>query len=86
MNGALSGASVVKIYCGSFDSGFSVLQLRLTIPGLAASERLGLGRALGTLGRFGAAAAELDRVADELPDAEAVTVRAESRSLRARSN
>ena len=28
----------------------------------------------------------LDRVADELPDAEAVTVRAESRSLRARSN
>ena len=63
-----------------------VLQLRLTIPGVATSERLGLARALGTLGRFGAAAAALDRVADELPDEEAVTVRAESRALRARSN
>ena len=63
-----------------------MLQLRLTIPGMATSERLGLARALGTLGRFGAAAAALDRLADELPDEEAVTVRAESRALRARSN
>ncbi len=63
-----------------------VLQLRLAIPGVAVPDRLGLARALGTLGRFGAAAAELDRVADELPDAEADTIRAESRSLRARSN
>jgi hypothetical protein len=35
---------------------------------------------------FGAAATELDRVADELPDEEAVTVRTESRMLRARAN
>jgi regulator of sirC expression with transglutaminase-like and TPR domain len=63
-----------------------VLQLRLAIPGTSVAERLGLARALGTLGRFGSAAAELDRVADELPAAEAVTVRAESRALRARSN
>jgi regulator of sirC expression with transglutaminase-like and TPR domain len=63
-----------------------VLQLRLTIPGVAVSERLGLARALGTLGRFGAAATALDRVAEELPGEEAVTVRAESRALRARSN
>jgi hypothetical protein len=41
---------------------------------------------LGSLGLFGAAAIELDRVADELPDEEAVTVRAESRMLRARAN
>ena len=63
-----------------------VLQLRLSIPGLAVAERLGLARALGSLGRFAAAAIELDRVADELPDEEAVTVRAESRALRARAN
>jgi regulator of sirC expression with transglutaminase-like and TPR domain len=63
-----------------------VLQLRLTIPGLAVPDRLGLARALGSLGLFGAAAIELDRVADDLPDEEAVTVRAESRLLRARAN
>ena len=63
-----------------------VLQLRLTIPGLAVAERLGLARALGSLGQFGSAAVELDRVADELPDEEAVTVRAESSMLRARAN
>lgn len=63
-----------------------VLQLRLTIPGLAVADRLGLARALGSLGLFAAAAGELDRVADELPDVEAVTVRAESRLLRARAN
>jgi len=63
-----------------------VLQLRLAIPGVPVPERLGLARALGTLGRFAASAAELDRVADELPDAEAVTIRAESRALRARAN
>ncbi|HKN90817.1 MAG TPA: transglutaminase-like domain-containing protein [Acidimicrobiia bacterium] len=63
-----------------------VLQLRLAIPGTPVAERLGLARALGTLGRFGAAAAELDRVADELPDAEAAAVRAEARALRARAN
>jgi regulator of sirC expression with transglutaminase-like and TPR domain len=67
-------------------SGAWVLQLRLAIPGVPVPDRLGLARALGTLGRFGAAAAELDRVADELPDAEAATVRAESRALRARAN
>ena len=63
-----------------------MLQLRLAIPGTPVAERLGLARALGTLGRFGAAAAELDRVADELPDAEAAAVRAEARALRARAN
>jgi hypothetical protein len=63
-----------------------VLQLRLTVPGLAVPDRLGLARALGSLGLFGAAAIELDRVADGLPDEEAVTVRAESRLLRARAN
>ncbi|HEV7862509.1 MAG TPA: transglutaminase-like domain-containing protein, partial [Acidimicrobiia bacterium] len=63
-----------------------VLHLRLTIPGMTVPERLGLARALGSLGQFGSAAVELDRVADELPDIEAVTVRAESRALRARAN
>jgi regulator of sirC expression with transglutaminase-like and TPR domain len=63
-----------------------VLELRLTIPGLPVAERLGLARALGSLGQFGSAAAALDRIADELPPEEAVTVRAESRALRARHN
>jgi regulator of sirC expression with transglutaminase-like and TPR domain len=71
---------------GNLRSAAWVLHLRLTIPGLAVSERLGLARALGSLGRFGSAAAELDRVADTLPDEEAVTVRAESRALRSRAN
>ena len=63
-----------------------VLELRLTIPALPVAERLGLARALGSMGRFGSAAAALDRVADELPPEEAVTVRGESRALRARQN
>ncbi|HVW33071.1 MAG TPA: transglutaminase-like domain-containing protein [Acidimicrobiia bacterium] len=63
-----------------------VLRLRLSIPGLAVPERLGLARALGSLGRSDLAAVELDRVADGLPDEDAVTVRAESRLLRARFN
>ena len=71
---------------GNLRSAAWVLQLRLTVPGLPVAERLGLARALGSLGLFAAAAAELDRVAAELPDEEAVTVRAESRALRARAN
>jgi regulator of sirC expression with transglutaminase-like and TPR domain len=63
-----------------------VLELRLSIPGLAVADRLGLARALGAMGQFGPAAGELDRVADELPAEEAATVRAESRGLRARHN
>ena len=63
-----------------------VLELRLTIPGLAVADRLGLARALGSMGRFGTAAAAMDRVADELTSEEADTVRAESRALRARHN
>lgn len=63
-----------------------VLELRLAIPGLPVSDRLGLARALGSLGQFGSAATALDRVAEELPPEEAVTVRAESRALRARHN
>jgi regulator of sirC expression with transglutaminase-like and TPR domain len=63
-----------------------VLELRLTIPGLALADRLGLARALGSMGRFGSAAAALERAAGELPDDEAVTIRAESRALRARHN
>ena len=63
-----------------------VLKLRLAIPGVAIADRLGLARALGSMGQFGPAAAALDRVADELPPDEAVTVRAESQALRARHN
>jgi len=63
-----------------------VLELRLTIPGLPVPERLMLARALGSMGRFGSAAAELDRVAAELPEDEAATVAAEANGLRARSN
>lgn len=63
-----------------------VLELRLTIPGLPVADRLGLARALGSMGRFGSAAAELDRVATELPAEEAATLSAEAKALRARAN
>jgi regulator of sirC expression with transglutaminase-like and TPR domain len=63
-----------------------VLELRLAIPGLAVADRLGLARALGSLGRFGAAANELDRVAAELPADEATAISAEATGLRARAN
>lgn len=63
-----------------------VLELRLTIPGLSIADRLGLARALGSMGRFGSAAAELDRVAGELPAEESATVAAEAKGLRARAN
>lgn len=63
-----------------------VLELRLTVPGLGVPERLGLARALGSLGRFGPAAIELERVAAELPPEEATTVATEATALRARSN
>jgi regulator of sirC expression with transglutaminase-like and TPR domain len=63
-----------------------VLQLRLTVPGLPVPERLGLARALGSLGRFGPAAIELERVAAELPPEEATTVATEATALRALSN
>jgi len=63
-----------------------VLELRLPIPGLAVADRLGVARALGSLGRFGTAAAELDRVAAELPAEEAATITAEAKGLRARAN
>jgi regulator of sirC expression with transglutaminase-like and TPR domain len=63
-----------------------VLELRLTIPGLSVADRLGLARALGSLGRFAEAANELDRVAAELPADEAATVAAEALGLRARAN
>jgi regulator of sirC expression with transglutaminase-like and TPR domain len=71
---------------GSLRSAAWVLELRLTIPGLAVADRLGLARALGSMGQFGSAAATLDRVADELPPEEAATVRTEARGLRARHN
>ncbi len=63
-----------------------VLKLRLAIPGVAVADRLGLARALGSMGQFGPAAAALDHVAEELPPDEAATVRAESQALRARHN
>lgn len=63
-----------------------VLELRLAIPGLAVADRLGLARALGSLGRFGPAAIELERVAAELPPDEAGVVASEATALRAKSN
>lgn len=63
-----------------------VLELRLAIPGLAVADRLGVARALGSLGRFGAAANELDRIAAELREEEAAALAAEAKGLRARAN
>ncbi|HEV7535491.1 MAG TPA: transglutaminase-like domain-containing protein [Acidimicrobiia bacterium] len=71
---------------GDLRSASWVLELRLTIPGLAVADRLGLARALGSLGRFGAAAGELEQVAENLPGDEAAALRAEAQGLRARSN
>ncbi len=63
-----------------------VLEMRLTIPGLPIPERLALARGLGSLGRLGRAAVELEKVAAELPPEEATTVATEATALRARSN
>lgn len=63
-----------------------VLELRLTIPGLPVPERLGLARALGSLGRFGPAAVELEKVAAALPPDEATPLTAEATALRAKAN
>ena len=63
-----------------------VLELRVAIPGLLVPERRGLARALGSLGRFDAAAAVLDRLAESLPSAEGGELRAEALSFRARLN
>ena len=71
---------------GDLRSAAWVLELRLTIPGLGVADRLGLARALGSLGRFASAATELERVAADLPADEAATITAEATGLRARAN
>lgn len=64
----------------------TVLDLRLAIPGASREERRHLARALGGLGRFTTAAAELDRVAPLFPPAEATALHAEAVALRSRAN
>lgn len=63
-----------------------VLRLRLAVPGVPAGERLGMARLLGSLGQFVVAADALDGVAEAVAGDEADHLRAEARSLRARSN
>ena len=63
-----------------------VLRLRLLIPGLELAERVGLARALGSLGQFEAAGAALEGAADVAPTEQADRLRAQARALRARSN
>ena len=63
-----------------------VLQLRLAVPGLSWPERRSLARALGSLGQFEAAGAELERLAASLSSGEAAQLKVEARALRARAN
>lgn len=63
-----------------------VLQLHLAIPGFDPGERAALARALGSLGRFAAAATELEHLAESLPPEEGARLSAEARALRARAN
>jgi regulator of sirC expression with transglutaminase-like and TPR domain len=63
-----------------------VLELRLAIPGLPRAERRGLARALGSIGRFDAAGAVLEGLAESLPESEGDELRAEALGFRARLN
>ncbi|MGH9021912.1 MAG: SirB1 family protein [Acidimicrobiia bacterium] len=62
-----------------------VVELRQLIPGLGSAHRLDVAQALGRLGRFTVAAAELELLADEYP-ATAATLTRQARALRARAN
>ena len=60
--------------------------LHSSIAGLSIVERVALARRLGHLGRISIAAAELDELADLVPDESAARLRDEARALRARLN
>ena len=62
------------------------LRLRLTVPGVAPSERRDTAALLGSLGRFREAAAALDAVAEELDASSAARAREDATRLRARAN
>jgi len=62
-----------------------VLTLRLSIPGVPAMERRDLARVLGSAGRFGEAAAQLEALAEIVPE-ESDAVSAEALAFRARLN
>lgn len=63
-----------------------VVELRRLIPDLGASHRLDVARALGRLGRFVAAATELERLAATEEPTTAAVLRRQARALRARAN
>lgn len=63
-----------------------VMTLHLAIPGIDPGERGALARALGSLGHFAAAGAELERLAESMPADEAAKVRAEGQAFRSRAN
>jgi regulator of sirC expression with transglutaminase-like and TPR domain len=63
-----------------------VARMRLTIPGLPAGERHQLATLLGSLGHYDEAAALLERLADDLGDAQAARVRQQMIAFRARGN
>lgn len=62
-----------------------VLDLRLAVPGVPPLERRDAARLLASNGRFGEAAAELEWLADVVPD-QADDLRTEAEGLRARLN
>lgn len=62
------------------------VQLRLRIPDQPAAVRVELAGVLGRLGRFGEAAAAIEAVAAELPDARGEQLRRSAARFRARAN
>jgi regulator of sirC expression with transglutaminase-like and TPR domain len=62
------------------------VRLRLLMPDRPAAVRVELAGVLGRLGRFGEAAAVIDGVADELPDARGEQLRRTAARFRARVN
>ena len=63
-----------------------VARMRLAIPGLATSDRYQLATLLGSLGHYDEAAAVLERLADNLGEAEAARVRRQMIAFRSRGN
>jgi regulator of sirC expression with transglutaminase-like and TPR domain len=63
-----------------------IVRLRLCNPDLPVAERMELAGALGALGRFDLAGAELERLAGHVDGAEVERLRAAARAFRARAN
>jgi regulator of sirC expression with transglutaminase-like and TPR domain len=81
----LANLKAIYAHLGDLEALAWVFALRLSIPGVPALERRELARVLGSTGRFGEAADELEELAETMP-ALSRTLISEAVALRARLN